>query len=153
MRSIITKKEILWIQNFVTKILRTSGGKRRSLQELSEDNCSEMSRLAGCFILESWRGVAVHVLKGNRVFGSKKSHDILAVQEGGVVHLVDSSVWQFFPRKRNIFVSNEKSLQDSLRTAQKIYGGVWKVSEKLSPKTCLKEKDGWLEVIKQNNKG
>lgn len=151
MKIVIAKKEVLRIQNFVTKILRTSGGGTKSLQKLSEDNCSEISRLTGCFILESWRGVSVYVLKGNRVFGGKKSHDILAVQEEGAVHLLDPSVWQFFPRKRNILVSDEKNLQDSLKTARKMYRGTWKISEKLSLQKCQKNKRKWLAVIEQNN--
>jgi hypothetical protein len=70
-RNTITKKKIYQIQNFVIKILRQSSGKRRSLKELSQDNCSELSRLVVCFILESWQGVVVRVVKGTNVCGIK----------------------------------------------------------------------------------
>lgn len=151
MKGTITTKEIRRIHNFVIKILRQSGGNKRSLKDLSEDNCSELSRLAGCFVLESYSGIAVYVLKGDKVFGKKKSHDIVAIQKDNRVCILDPSVWQFFPRKRSIFVSDEKNFQDSLKTAKKIYDGTWKVSEKLSLRKCQKEKGNWLAVIKRNN--
>lgn len=152
MKHVFTKKNILQIQNVVTKILRQSGGTKRSLKELSKDNCSEISRFAGCFVLESYSGVVVRVLKGNRVCNTKQSHDIVAIQEKGTVHAVDPSVWQFFPRKRSIYVGSGKNIHDVLKVVQKIYGGTWNVSEKLSLKTCRKEKDKWLAVINRNNK-
>ncbi|MCR4274522.1 MAG: hypothetical protein NUW02_00515 [Candidatus Campbellbacteria bacterium] len=152
MKNSITKKNIDKIQNFAKKVLRKSGGTRQSLASLATDNCSELSRLAGCFVLKSFPEAVVHVLKGNRVCNTKQSHDILAIQEKNVVYAIDPSVWQFFPRKRSIFVSDERNLQDSLKTAKKIYGGMWKVSEKLSLRKCQKDKGKWLTVINQNNK-
>lgn len=148
MERVFTKRTISRVQSFVKKILRKSGGTTRSLKELSEDNCSEISRLVGCFVLESYPGIAVYILKGNKVFGKKKSHDIVVIQKDDKACILDPSVWQFFPRKRNIFVSDEKNLQNSLKTAKKIYGGTWKVSERLSLQKCQKKKGNWLAVIK-----
>ncbi|MFA6136056.1 MAG: hypothetical protein WC705_01740 [Candidatus Paceibacterota bacterium] len=139
------------IQEFAKKILRNSTKTKNSLSSLAKDNCSELTRLVGCFILKSQSGVTVYVLKGDRVFGKKQSHDILALHDKNGVFVIDPSVWQFFPNKKSILISNSKNIKDAIKSAEKIYGGKWKVSEKLSLKKCLKNQKKWISVIRKNN--
>jgi len=148
-----TKAKIKQIQDFSKKILRESGKRGVSLRELAKDNCSEMSRLAGCFALKLWQGSTVYILKGDGVFGKKQSHDILAVQNKGGVYLLDLFIWQVFPKKRNIFIGDVKSMSDGKKLARSIYGGEWSVSEILSLETCKQKTAEWLSVVRRNNDG
>ena len=147
----IAKRKINQIQNFTQKILRKSGKRGMSLKELAKDNCSEISRLAGCFALKSWRGTAVYVLKGDCVFGRKQSHEILAIQEGEKVYVLDPSVWQFFFRKKSILVGDADNILGAIKLTKGVYKGSWKISEKLLLKDCKKKQTEWLSVICQNN--
>lgn len=147
----MTKKEITRIQNFVKKTLRDSGKRGMSLRELSLDNCSEISRLVGCFVLSSKQNVSVLILKGDNVLGTKQSHDILAIQSEKEIYVLDSTIWQFFPRKRNILIAIAPNIREAIAETEKFYGGKWKISEKMTHKMCRIGKKEWLSVIRQNN--
>ncbi|MDD4762052.1 MAG: hypothetical protein PHZ25_03470 [Candidatus Pacebacteria bacterium] len=65
--SVITKKDISTIKKFIINILRKCGKNRDSLKKLSKDNCSELARLTGCFILKSFKKFR----QGKEVSGSR----------------------------------------------------------------------------------
>jgi hypothetical protein len=43
----------------------------------------------------------------------------MAIQKDDGVCILDPSVWQFFPRKRSIFVGEVNNIQESLKVVKK----------------------------------
>lgn len=148
----ITKLNVRKLEGFIKTTLRSSGKPRLTLKELATDNCSETSRLAGCFILKSWENVTAHILKGENVLKTGQSHDILAIQNMNQVYVLDPSIWQFSPRKRSILVGTSGNLSGATKLAQDVYGGIWKLSEQLFLKDCQKEEQEWMSVLLENNR-
>lgn len=147
-----TKQNIEKLEYFIKTTLRNSGKPGMTLERLATDNCSEISRLVGCFALQSWKNIAVHILKGEKVIKTTQSHDILAIQDMNYIYVLDPSVWQFFPQRRSVLVGASDSLSGATKLAQDVYGGIWKVSEQLSPKSCQKEGREWMRILFENNK-
>ena len=121
------KGTIHQIQKRVVKLLRKNINK--PLYIISKDNCSELSRLVGCWIFKKLPNAKIYILKGDNVQNTKQSHDILAVEQDENIYLIDPSVWQFFKNKKSIFLKLTKTLESSLSEVTKIYGGKWAVSE------------------------
>ena len=68
------------IQNRAIKLLSTGSGQLLHLS--SQDNCSEMARIASCWILQEKHIASALVLKGKKVMGIKnKCHDVLIIEE------------------------------------------------------------------------
>lgn len=129
----------------------SSSNKSLSLQELSQDNCSEITRLLGCWFLNKYPASTVAVLKGNMVMGSRKAHDILSVTYSDSHYLIDPTIWQFFPRKKSIFVGKASSLITCLHILKKVYGGSWQVSENVTKSKCTIKNIRTLRSILKNN--
>jgi len=123
-----------------------------TLERLATDNCSEISRLVGCFALKSWKNITAHILKGESILKTTQSHDILAIQDKKYVYVLDPSLWQFFPRKKSILVGASDGLSGATKLAQDVYKGTWKISEQLFLKDCQKEEKEWMSVLRENNK-
>lgn len=129
------EKEIIrQIQRKTVELLRKNTKKPLSIT--SVDNCSEVSRLVGCWILEKLPQVKIYVLKGTHVQNTKRCHDILAVEYNKMIDLIDPTVWQFFKNKKSIFIKTTDNLPNSLFEANKFYGGKWIISETLKMNTC-----------------
>jgi len=135
-------------QKRIVTLLRKYGG-RKPFSGLCEDSCSELSRLLSCWIIKDHPKATILILKGDKVFNTKRSHDIVLVEEDKKSFLVDPSVWQFFKRKRSILVGEVKNVDEALKLAHKIYKGTWFVSEKIGKNIC-KESKGLEMIIKTN---
>lgn len=139
-----------FIKKIQDKIIKLLKRKNKPLCLLAEDNCSEMSRLVGCWILEKMPNSKILIVKGKNVMNIKnKCHDILLVESDEKIYVIDSTVWQFFKNKRSILIGIEKDTKRALNNIKNIYKGNWKISEKLSEKDC-RQKSEWEAIIKQN---
>jgi len=146
----MNKKLIKQIQEKVVNLLRKYNNK--PLYLLAKDNCSEMSRLVGCWILQKQPSTKVFILQGKKVFNRKeKCHDILAVECYNKIYLIDTTIWQFFKYKRNILIGIINNISEALNITKKIYKGNWRIAEKLN-KNDFKNVDGWKRIIAINCK-
>ena len=91
--------------------------------------CSEMARYIGYKILNEIPDTKAYVLKG--VISKDLSHDILSISLDDKFTILDPAVWQFFKDRENIVMDLCDSVEGSIKSAEKIYGGVWKLSEEL----------------------
>ncbi|MFH0892180.1 MAG: hypothetical protein V1867_05360 [Candidatus Falkowbacteria bacterium] len=122
------KKEIIrQIQRKVIVLLRKNNNK--PLYLTSVDSCSEVARLAGCWIFEKLPQVKIYILKGKNVKNTKRCHDILAIEQNFIIDLIDPTIWQFFKNKKSIHIKTTDNLANGLLEAAKLYGGNWKISE------------------------
>ena len=135
------------VQKRAIKLLRTGND---PLHLSSQDNCSEMARIVGCWILQENPMTSAHILKGENVMGiKKKCHDVLIVEKKNKFYLIDPTVWQFFKNKKNILLTEKKAMKECMKFAEKFYGGVWSVSETIN-KNCFKNIKKWENMIKSN---
>lgn len=139
------------IQKDVIKLLKKNNNK--PLYLLSEDNCSEVSRLVGCWIFHNVKNCKIFILKGEKVMGSKKSHDILVIKDNYYFYMIDPTIWQFFKNKRKILIGVAKKIDDALNNATYIYKGKWKESEELKRQDCKQKNKKELERIIDLNIG
>ncbi|MFH1956067.1 MAG: hypothetical protein ABIJ28_00240 [Patescibacteria group bacterium] len=138
------------IQRRVIKLLKKNNSK--PLYLLAKDNCSEISRLVGCWIFHKIKNCKIFILKGENVMGQKKRyHDILAIKDDDYFYLIDPTVWQFFKNKRKILVGIIKNFKNVSDDVQKIYKGKWKISEELKMTDCRQKKE-WMKIINLNTK-
>lgn len=144
------KSLIKKIQNRVINLLKSK--RNKSLHILAKDNCSELSRLVGCWILTEKPKSRISILKGKGISNKKDlCHDILAIEECKKIYLIDPSIWQFFKYKRSILVGQTENMKDSLMFVEKFYKGKWKVSEILKKNSCNeKDKTKWEKIIRLN---
>jgi hypothetical protein len=119
-----------------------------NLQVAAKDQCSEMARLVGCWVLDEHPEYKVQVCKGT--FSDESAHDILVVEDGEVLFLIDPTVWQKFPESENIFVGSADSMQGVVSLIEKKYGGTWKISEIMQK--CDKNYQQELLAIVKNNR-
>lgn len=143
----MTKEFIEKIQNEILKFVPE--GNKLSLSVIFEDCCSELSRLVASWILEADESTHQVILKGDDVCGTNKSHDILAIKEGGKIYLIDPTIWQFFPDEKSILIGESNSIDEAITLASKKYGGQWKISEALS-EVSEKEKVEYQDVVLKN---
>lgn len=134
------KKFLNKYQKNITALLKKWGG-NKPLGVLCEDSCSELSRLLSCWIVKEYPKVVISILKGNRVFNTKRSHDIVLVEGDKKSFLVDPSVWQFFKSKKSILVGEINSTEEALNLASNTYKGKWQVSEKIEKNICKESKE------------
>ena len=120
------------IQKKIVKLLRTEN--RQPLSVNSKDNCSELARLTGCWIMKKCPTSKASILKGRKILKTRKSHDLLIVEDHGISYIIDPAVWQFFKTKRTILIGQTTNSTNCLIIANKIYGGDWQISEKFGIK-------------------
>lgn len=135
------------VENKIKKILKSAN---KTLFLASQDNCSEMSRLVGCWVLQNFPSANAYILKGKSVLNEPdKNHDILAIEEKNKFYLIDPTIWQFFKNKKNILLKKENKIEDCLRFAEQFYKGKWSISETLDKKSFKNIKE-WENIIKTN---
>jgi len=142
------KKEITQIQKKIVSLLRKYG--KGTLSELSQDHCSEISRLAAFWLSAKMPDAKFSILKGAGITKGDK-HDVLLIQTSREFWLADPTIWQFFPRKRSIYLGKFDNLEEAKTFLGKTYGGRWKVSEEMDKKS-FREKNEWQRIIKENLK-
>ena len=135
------------IQNRVIKLLK-SGNETLCLS--AQDNCSEMTRIIGCWILGDFSVINTYILKGENVMGIRnKCHDVLVVEEKNKFYLIDPTVWQFFKNKKNILLAKKNTMKECLKFVEQLYGGKWSISEILD-KNCSKNMKKWENTVRLN---
>jgi hypothetical protein len=92
------KKNLNQQQKNIVKLLKKWGG-NKPISVLCKDSCSELSRLISCWILKEFPRTTIFILKGDNILNTKRSHDIVLVEENKKTFLLDPSVWQFFKKK------------------------------------------------------
>jgi len=122
------------LQKYAVSILK-EGNEAKSLWMLAKYNCSEVSWLVGLKVLGDLGPTArPFILKGdvnNSDFEKEENlHDILGyfdpISKKYIV--VDPTIWQFYPRRRSIYVGAFSSLRDAIKEISKIYAGDWPLS-------------------------
>lgn len=121
---------ILAIEIWVRSVLQ-NGNTTMSMATASEDQCSEISRLAGYRILKDNEAAEVFVMKGLSIHNiQQKSHDLLCVK-GEKIFILDPTIWQFFEHASTILVGTASSIEQATDVITKKYGGFWSISEQL----------------------
>jgi len=101
---------------------------RISLSKLCDDACSEVSRMLAQWFLKKLPKADMYIAKGKI---GKRFHDLLLVHDKEV-YILDPTVWQFFKNKKSILVKKTKTINDALLVLASIYGGKWRISEKIT---------------------
>lgn len=146
-----TNKLIQTIQKDLIKFLRWFD-KYLSLSKITKDNCSEISRYIWVEITEKyWANTNPFILKWHIIINDKKViHDILGFYYENIIHIIDPTIRQFFPRKRSIYVlSSKESFEETIDLLNNKYWWDWKVSERLYIKMKA-EKQERFEMVKMN---
>ncbi len=118
---------------------------RISLSKLCNDTCSEVSRLLAQWLLKKLPKANMYIAKGKI---GKRFHDILLVHDKEV-YILDPTVWQFFKNKKSILIKKTKTVNDALLALANIYGGKWKISERMT-KYSHKEIGQLKSVLKKS---
>lgn len=134
-------------RNRVTLSLRAKHQGRLNVQSKSYQ-CSEITRLVGCWVLDEYPEYKVHVCKGEISGGSV--HDILVIDDGETLSLIDPTIWQIFSESNSIFIGFVSNMQEALNLLHEKYSGSWKVSEDLCE--CDDNYQKKLLAIIKNNK-
>jgi len=100
---------------------------RVPLYVLTQDSCSEISRLLGQWLYKKFPKAKIYIYKG-KVRG--RAHDVLIV-EANHVSVIDPTVWQFFKNKKSILIASENSIDDAVATLAHCYGERWRLSERV----------------------
>lgn len=118
-----------------------------NLQTAAKDQCSETARLVGCWILDEYPEHKVQIFKGT--FSNGLAHDILVIEDGKILFLVDPTIWQKFPESKDIIVESTSNMSEVISLLEKKYGGRWKVSEMMQK--CDEDyQQELLSLIKSN---
>lgn len=132
------------IQKRVVDLLHTLSN---DLHVAAKGQCSEVARLAGCWILTEHSGYTINILKGE--FSDKSAHDILGVMDGKTVFLIDPTIWQIFPESKSIFIASPQDIPEAINLLTNKYSGSWKISETI--KQCNEHyQQGLLTTTKSN---
>ena len=100
-----------------------------SLFNLCNDTCSEVSRLLAQWFRNKLPKADMYIAKGKI---GKRFHDLLLIYDNQEVYIIDPTVWQFFKNKKSIFIKKTKTVNDALLALTGIYGGKWRISEKIT---------------------
>ncbi len=144
------KEYIKLVQKKVVGLLKSNSNKPLFL--LAKDNCSELSRLAGSWILQDHLNANAFIMKGEGINNNKKlSHDVLVIESQSKFYILDPAIWQFFENSKNILIKITDSIENVRQDLERKYGGRWKISEKLG--TVSEEQvNEWKKIIQENIK-
>ena len=102
---------------------------RKPLYTVCEDSCSEVSRLLASWFRDKMPGTKIYIAKGKI---KNQAHDIIIIDGGKGVDIVDPTVWQFFKNKRSIIMGKTRTIGEAPHKLTDIYGGKWKISERIT---------------------
>jgi hypothetical protein len=127
MNSIGARREILKeAKRYSFELLKYNGNRKLSI--LCKDSCSEVSRLLAVWFRGKKPMAKIYIAKGKI---EKVFHDLILIDVGNSVYIVDPTVWQFFKNKRFILMGAADSINEALNKTAVIYSGKWKISEKV----------------------
>jgi len=115
------------------------------LNILTQDSCSEVSRLLGQWLHAKFPKAKISIYKG-KVKGH--FHDLLLVHDDKV-YVIDPTVWQFFQHKKSILIATEDSVDDAVVALMRNYGGKWELSERVNGYSAI-EIERLKNIIKKN---
>lgn len=122
-------------------------GSKRPFDLLVEDTCSEVSRLVACWVLSDFPNVKTSIAKGENLQDNiEHNHDVLLIEDESIT-IIDPTIWQIFPEKRNIFVGETNSIEEALSVLKKRYSGSWKISEIITLTEYAPEEQKKLEDV------
>ena len=102
---------------------------RKSLFELSGDNCSEVSRLLALWFRNTMPSSNIFIAKGKI---KKRFHDLILIENNNRIFIIDPTVWQFFRKKRTIYMGSSQTIKLTMHLLSDIYGGKWSISERVT---------------------
>jgi hypothetical protein len=121
------KKELISAgKKYVFRLIGYNG--QISLFNLSDNTCSEISRLLAQWFRNKLPKADMYIAKGKI---EKRFHDLLLVYDKEV-YILDPTVWQFFKNKKSILIKKTRTVNDALLALADIYGGKWRISEKIT---------------------
>lgn len=123
----MTKELIEQVQKRMVGLLKKVGDK--PLPILAQNYCDEIAHLAGNWILDELPNARVYIVKG--IIDRKIHHDLLIVEYGGKAYAIDPVVWRLLKNKKSILVSVKRAMPEMVMEIQKIYQGIWRISERL----------------------
>lgn len=138
------KKFIEKIQKRVVNLLLTLSD---NLPVAANNQCSEITRLVGCWIIENHPEYKARILKGK--LSDDLSHDVLVVDDRKTLFLIDPTIWQIFPESGSVFIGSVRNIPEAIGLLRKKYGGMWKMSE-IMRKCDESYQQELLTVIKNN---
>ena len=113
-------------KKYVFRLINYNG--KIPLSNLYNDTCSEVSRILAQWFLKKLPKTDMYIAKGKI---GKRCHDLLLVYDKEVF-ILDPTVWQFFKNKKSILIKRTKTINDALLVLVSVYGGKWKISEKIT---------------------
>lgn len=122
------------------KFILKTGNEKKPYWMLAKYNCSEVSRLLGIKVFCDLGEISKpFILKGSVTkngISKDNIHDILGFFDSALneLILVDPTIWQFFPKKRSIFLGKFKTLDEAILFTENLYEGKWNFSEYLDKK-------------------
>lgn len=125
---------------------------KKNLYMLTKDSCSEISRYIWVKILEKyWNKFQTFIIKGTIKINKKNIiHDVLGFHLNNKIFIIDPTIWQFYPKKRNIVIlESEENINKTITKINLIYWYNWKISEYLNL-NMINEIPIWIKIIKEN---
>ncbi len=123
----MTKELIEQIQKKMVTLLKKVADK--PLPVLAQNYCDEIAYLAGNWVLDELPNARVYVIKG--IIDRNVHHDLLVVEYGGKAYAIDPVIWRFFKGKKTILVTTKHTMTEVLVEVQKLYQGIWRISERI----------------------
>lgn len=146
----MTKDIINKIQIRVLNLLNEHD--KSDLKLLSQANCSELSRLVGCWLLKIDDNLTIWVYKGEggKVIGEDMAHDLLVVSDSEKSYwIIDPTIWQYFPEVEKILVGKFNNIIEVSNRLEGLYGGNWNKSEQIAECNQAKMNE-WQRIIEKN---
>jgi hypothetical protein len=138
----MTKELIEQIQKKMVSLLKKVGDK--PLPMLTQNYCDEIAFLAGNWVLDELPNARVYVIKG--IIDHTTHHDLLVVEYGGKAYVIDPVIWRFFKTKKTILVTTKSTMTEALAEVQKLYQGIWRISERIQ-KSGFEKRLDWERRI------
>lgn len=123
----MTKELIEQVQKRMVGLLKKVGDK--PLPILAQNYCDEIVHLAGNWILDELPNARIYIVKG--IIDRKIHHDLLIVEYGGKAYAIDPVIWRLFKNKKSILVTTKHAMPELLMEIQKLYQGIWRISERM----------------------
>lgn len=136
------KEVIEQVQKRMVQLLKKVGD--QPLPVLAQKYCDEIVHLAGNWILDELPEARVYIVKG--IIERNFHHDLLIVEYEGKAHAIDPVVWRFFKGRKTILVATKPIMPELLTEIQKLYHGIWRISERME-KSGFERRMDWERRI------
>lgn len=138
----MTKELIEHAQKKMINLLKKVGD--RPLPILAQNYCDETAHLMGNWILDELPNARIYIVKG--IIDRKVHHDLLIVESAGRAYAIDPVIWRIFKGKKSILVATKYTMPEVLTEIQKLYQGIWRISERME-KSGFEKRLDWERRI------